>query len=187
MATIYTLDTGETVIRRVYRHWVDLASIAFLAGTMILAALALAYVYGRYRDMFTISATPSITIPGWLITILVATLLVLACLVVIVGVWVYQHNYVLITDRHLIQVEQHGLFSNEVDQVSLGRIQDVSGSRPGFWATMFGYGTVIIQSAGEQKQFVFPRMPEPQELADYILAIHEKFVQQNPGSGGESE
>jgi hypothetical protein len=103
----------------------------------------------------------------------------------IVGSWVYQRNYILLTDRHLIQVEQHGLFHSQVDQLSLGRIQDVSGKRPGLAATVLNYGMVTIQSAGEARQFIFSPVPDPQGLADDALAMHEKFLQNNPSSGAE--
>jgi hypothetical protein len=107
----------------------------------------------------------------------------IAAAMLAVGLWVYRHNYILVTDRHLIQVEQHGLFSRQVDQVSLGRLQDVSGVKSGFLATLWNFGTVTIQSAGEQRQFVFTRVPAPQELADYCLAVHEEYSRNHPGEG----
>jgi len=92
----------------------------------------------------------------------------LGALILFVGLWVYRRNYVLITNQHIIQVEQHGLFGSQVDQVSLGRIQDVSGVQQGYGPPCFGYGTVVVQSAGESRQFIFPHVPEPKPLADYI-------------------
>jgi uncharacterized membrane protein YdbT with pleckstrin-like domain len=80
-------------------------------------------------------------------------------------------------------VEQRGLFHSQVDQVSLGRIQDVSGLQSGFIQTLLDFGKVTIQSAGEQKQFIFQHLPAPKSLADYILAAHEQYLKDNPGSG----
>lgn len=172
----YTLDPDEKVIRHIYHHWIDIAATASMSAVMILVALSLAYFYGRYAYVLP----PAI--PGWTIGVIIMMFIVLAVLILIVGIWVYRRNYLLLTTKHLIQVEQHGLFTSQVDQVSLGRIQDVSGKQPGVLATLLGFGTVTIQSAGEQRQFIFPHVPEPQEIADYILAAHEQFLREHPGS-----
>jgi len=177
MSAGFTLDQDEKVIRRINHHWVDIFSLTFTSGVMILMALAIAYGFGRFRDQF-----PSF-INDLVITVMIAALILIAGLIMVVGLWVFRRNYLLITNQHIIQVEQHGLFGSQVDQVSLGRIQDVSGIQRGLWPTMFGYGTVIVQSAGEARQFIFPRVPEPKTLADYILELHESFLKNNPNSG----
>lgn len=169
----FTLDPDEKIVRHIYHHWTDIAANAAIAGVMVLVALVLAYGYGRYSSMLP----PVVT--GALVGAMVVVFILLAGLILVFGVWVYRRNYLLLTNKHLIQVEQHGLFTSQVDQVSLGRIQDVSGKRPGLAATLLGYGTVTIQSAGEQRQFVFDHVPNPQELADYILEAHEKFLEEH--------
>ncbi len=179
MKTGFELDQGEEVVRRINHHWVDLFSLSTMVGVIIMVALALAYGLGRYRELL-----PPFITNGMVVAAIVALLLI-AGLILIVGTWVYGRNYLLVTNQHLIQVEQRGLFGSQVDQVSLGRIQDVSGVREGFWPTVLGYGTVTVQSAGEQRQFIFSRVGEPQALADYILELHEQFLQDHPGSGGE--
>lgn len=167
------LDPDEKVVRHIYHHWIDLATTASVSAVMVFVALALAYFYGLYAYLLP----PAI--PDWTIGVIIMMFILLAVLILIVGVWIYRRNYLLLTNKHLIQVEQHGLFTSAVDQVSLGRIQDVSGKRPGLLATLLGFGTVTIQSAGEQRQFIFTRVPEPQELADYILGAHEKFLREH--------
>jgi membrane protein YdbS with pleckstrin-like domain len=179
MHTGYTLDPDEKVIRQVHRHWIELFSLATTSGLMIMAALALTYAYARFHDQ------APFFIPPWAVMFLVTLLILVAGLVLVVGTWVYRRNYLLLTNKHLIQAEQRGLFHNQADQVNLGRIQDVSGTRPGVLASMLDFGTVVIQSAGESRQFIFTHMPNAQGLADEILAMHEEFIQQNPGSGAE--
>jgi hypothetical protein len=177
MTSGFTLDSDEQILRRVHRHWIELASITLAAGVMIFAAMALAYAYGAYPE-----AWPPI-LPAALVTLLIGAFVVVGALILMIGLWVYNRNYLLITTKHLIQVEQRGLFHNQVDQVSLGRIQDVSGLRPGMMATILHYGTVRVQSAGEHKLFLFNRVPEPQQLADYILHLHEEFLLTHPNAG----
>lgn len=175
----YSLDPDEQVVRHIYHHWIDLAVTASMAAVMIIAAVALTYVYARFVDKF-----PSYITSGF-VMFAVVVFLALAGLILVTGNFIYRRNYLLLTNKHLIQVEQHGLFHSEVDQVSLGRVQDVAGKQPGLLATALGFGTITIQSAGEQRQFVFVRTPDPQGLADYILEKHEDFLKAHPGQGGE--
>jgi hypothetical protein len=46
--------------------------------------------------------------------------------------------------------------------------------------TLFNYGSVEIQSAGEQEKFIFSYAPDPQDIADDVLEIHEKCLARGP-------
>jgi hypothetical protein len=179
MSAGFSLDAGEQITRRINRHWIDIASITFTAGLMWFIALVASYGFGRYREQFPVFITNT------MMSLLIVIFLGLGTLIMVIGLWVYRRNYVLITNIHIIQVEQRGLFTSQVDQVSLGRIQDVSGERHGIVATMLNFGTVTVQSAGESRQFIMPHVPDPQPLADYILELHEQFLQKNPNMSGE--
>jgi uncharacterized membrane protein YdbT with pleckstrin-like domain len=178
----FNLDSDEHIIKHIYHHWIDIASYATVAGVMLLVAFVIAYGYGRFGGNLD-SLVPGLVIPGTVAWSLVVAFILLSGLILYFSTWVYKRNYLLLTNRHLIQVEQRGLFASQTDQVSLGRIQDVSGKRPGLLATLLGFGTVTIQSAGEQRQFVFRHVPYPQETADFILSEHEKFLKENPDAG----
>ena len=172
----FKLDQGEEVVRRVNHHWIELFSLASVSGVMVFLALIITYGYARYKELF-----PS-TLGGPLVFLLVILFLIIAVLVLVVGIWVYNRNFILITNKHIVQMEQKGLFTSQVDQVSLGRVQDVTGTRAGMLATMLNFGTVSVQSAGEQRQFVFHNVEDPQQLADYILELHEQYLERNPNS-----
>ncbi len=175
----FKLDSGEHITRRINPHWIEIASLTLMAGVMFFIAIVLSYGFGRYRHLVPAFVTET------MMALLIIIFLCLGALILIIGLWVYRRNYLLITNKHLIQVEQRGLFTSQVDQVSLGRIQDVSGVRQGLIATMLNFGTITVQSAGESRQFIMHHVPDPQPLADYILELHEHFVNNHPGSGGE--
>ena len=173
MKTGFELDPNEQVIETVYRHWIDLFPIIFSSTFLGLFVVALAYVYGRYNSYFSF-------IPAVVITVLAVVLLTLAAIFLLLGLWIYRQNRLMITNMHLIQIEQVGLFNRRVSQLSLARVQDVSGRRTGLLATLLDYGDVEIQSAGEEEKFVFRNAPQPQELSDNCLDAHEKFISDNP-------
>ena len=106
-------------------------------------------------------------------------LILLAIAILLLGLFVYSQNYLLLTNRHLIQVEQKGIFNRAVAQLSLSRVQDVTGRRTGMLATMLDYGNVEVQSAGEKDKFTFRNAPSPQGLADRCLEAHEVYDNEN--------
>jgi hypothetical protein len=40
---------------------------------------------------------------------------------------------------------------------------------------MLGYGTLIIQTAGERENFVFDYVPDPYKLENYIIELRSKY------------
>jgi uncharacterized membrane protein YdbT with pleckstrin-like domain len=170
MESGYTLDPQEEIIRRVKRHWIALAPVAVSVGAIILIILGGSYGIARYRDQVP-AVIPTSAIAGVL-----ALLLVLALFILLTGVWVYNRNVMLLTTKHLIRVEQRGLFSRSVSQLSLSRVQDVSSSTPGFLATILGFGNVTVQTAGEEDNFIFTTVPSPSKLAEDCLSAHDTYA-----------
>lgn len=89
--------------------------------------------------------------------------------------WIdYYLDYWVITDRRIVSVEQAGLFSRTIAQVSLGRVQDATSQMRGVWATVFHFGEVFIQSAGEEARFVFTQVPNPNGVVTTVMDLHQK-------------
>lgn len=168
----FTLDNNEVVIHKVNRHWIALAPVVISSGGLVVAVIALAYLLSRYGDQLPqgVSAIESFGILGGL--------LALAALMLTVGIWVYRRNFMILTNQHLIRVEQRGLFTRSVSQLSLSRVQDVNGTTPGFLATIFGFGNVTVETAGEEENFVFLTVSNPTQLAKECLQAHEQYAVQ---------
>ena len=80
----------------------------------------------------------------------------------------------IVTTERILNIEQKGLFSRQVSEQRLSRIQDVTSEVTGFFPTILDYGTVYIQTAGEQVRFVFKQVPNPRQVAKKIIAIIEQ-------------
>ena len=171
MQTGYRLDENEKIIYQTNRHWIELVPVAVSTGMLVTLALALSYVSGRYASRLPL-------LSAGIVLIVVIVLLGIAALIFFVGVWVFRQNQLILTNLHLIQIDQKGLFNRQVSQLSLSRVQDVSGKRAGLLATMLNFGTMEVQTAGEQDKFLFNNYAAPQELADRCLQAHESFTMQ---------
>ena len=169
MKSGYTLDPRETVIKEINRHWVDLIPVAVSSLALIIVDIALVYFASRFADQLKF-------LPSGFVILLVLTLLLLAAAISTVGIYIYHQNKLIMTDMHLIQIVQNGLFGRSVSQLSIAKVQDVSASRRGFFATMLDYGSIEVETAGEDDNFVFNFAPHPQQLADECLSIHEKYA-----------
>lgn len=170
----FHLDPEEKIILRVNRHWIDLLPVAVSTTTLLIIVIMGGYYYGRYGNL-----APQI--PAALVVLVLFLILFIALLIFAVGVFVYRQNYLVLTNLHLIQVEQKGLFNRAVAQLSLARVQDVTGRRTGLLATLLNFGNVEVQSAGELDKFTFRNAPSPQQLADQCLEAHESFSKDFPG------
>src|ERR1700683_662107 len=161
----FTLDPGERIIRVVHRSFIDLVAPVAMSFFLLIVALALAYLEGRNPA--------AIPFPSLLVLILVLLMAVIGGLILLIGLYTYRPNVLIFTNLHIVEVEQPTLFTRQVSQLTYARVQDVSGRRVGFWATIFDYGDVQIQSAGEQEQFVFHRAPHPERLSEEALETRD--------------
>jgi uncharacterized membrane protein YdbT with pleckstrin-like domain len=169
----FHLDPQEIIIRKVNRHWIDLLPVAVSTTILLIMVLVGGFIYGRYSNL-----VPGLT-PGLVVLILLVVLLI-AVFIFFAGVFVYRQNYLVLTNLHLVLVEQKGVFNREVSQLSLARLQDVAGRRTGLLATVLNFGIVEVQSAGEHDKFIFTNAPAPQQLSDQCLEAHEAYRRANP-------
>lgn len=79
----------------------------------------------------------------------------------------------IVTNRRILNIEQNGLFGRVVSELRLYRIQDVTATVNGFTKTLFNYGEVDIQTAGERERFGFEEIPRPNEVSKTILELAE--------------
>lgn len=107
----------------------------------------------------------------------------LAVTILLVSYYVYRHNVLIFTNVHLIYVHQVGLFGRRISQLNFRNVEDVSGHKKGILQTLFNYGDVMIQSAGEVEKFIFEKAPNPSEVADDALLRHEICLRHDAAHG----
>lgn len=91
-----------------------------------------------------------------------------------IGAYLYQANVVIVTSEKIAQLLYRTLFDRKISQLSIGDVQDVSVQQKGIFARMFNYGTLVVETAGEQNNYVFTFTPQPYETAKAIVGSHEE-------------
>lgn len=85
--------------------------------------------------------------------------------------WFY--SLFIITDERLIQIIQKGFFNRQVSDISHAKIQSVNYEIKGVQASMFGYGTIVVQTY--VGNMVLPYIYKPE-------TVHQLMVKQMRGA-----
>jgi uncharacterized membrane protein YdbT with pleckstrin-like domain len=75
----------------------------------------------------------------------------------------------VVTNQRIVDIDQKGLFDRVVSEASFDKIQDVSYARRGVWATLFNYGTLVIQTAGSTAHLEQYYVRRPQDVQHQIV------------------
>jgi uncharacterized membrane protein YdbT with pleckstrin-like domain len=160
----------EIIYLVVRRHWFFLAKRVFLV-------LLFAILY-----VIAVNKGPAVA-PGFFegtlgsVTMLFFRLYLLGLLFTLFIIWVlYYTNMQVVTNIRIVDVDQISLFARTVSELNITNVQDVTSESHGLFATIFGYGTVHVQTAGVQSRFEFEQVPYPEEIKKLLLDLYEKEV-----------
>lgn len=171
------ITSGESVVSEIKKHPVG-AMFIFIAGLLIsfsvigASILIFSFLKTNTEDSINKLAPLSIAVG------LIVAFIVLA--VSLVNVYLYNQNKLILTTEKIAQIQYTTIVDRKVVQLSIDRLQDVSVSQVGVFPRIFKYGTVIIDTAGEQEDCIFSYAPDPYELSRVIMEQHEKSVANKP-------
>lgn len=82
----------------------------------------------------------------------------------------------IVTDRRIINIEQNRLFHRKISDFRIEKIQNITVEVPGLVANMLGFGSIKIETAGEDEDLRFDMMPYPNHVRDKISECHDKCL-----------
>jgi hypothetical protein len=103
-------------------------------------------------------------------------LTIFSVVITAVAAFLYTNNVVLITSEKITQQLYLSLFNRKISQLSIADVQDVTVRQQGIFAHIFDYGTLTIETAGEQSNYTFTFTPKPYETAKALVGSHEADV-----------
>jgi hypothetical protein len=155
-----TQGTDETVILLLRRHvvtnvpWVAATVIAFFAPVFLIPAFSflglLSSVSPSMQFVFTIF---------WYVGVFTFSLISFIN-------WYY--NVYIVTNLRLIDVDFVNLTYKEISHAPLFKVQDINFKQIGVVPSIFNFGTVYVQTAGELPNFDFTDVPRPAEVVKII-------------------
>lgn len=172
--SLIEFDDQEELLLEIRKHIFGLFLIV-LSGTLIaLALLATTIALASSSFLFDLgldNAKPVIALLGFVVTVVIA-------IATIIYVQLYRSNVVFITNEKIAQILYITLFNRKISQLNIGDVQDVTVSQNGFFAHIFGYGTLVVETAGEQQNYTFSFVPNPYQSAKIIITAHEDNLKQ---------
>ncbi len=170
---------NEKVVLFLRRHWFALLSIvtAFLVLT-ILPGVIIWYFW----DTVTI----------WLEHPMIGPLFVIVSSIYFLSVWLFAFleftDYYLdtwiVTNERIINIEQEGLFNRIASELDLAAVQDTTAEIHGIIQTVFTYGQVYVQTAGERGRFHFKNIDNPEHVKELVTKLVEEDKKRLSAMGG---
>jgi uncharacterized membrane protein YdbT with pleckstrin-like domain len=164
------LNADEHIVTVVHRSIIGLVYIYLFALSAVIALLALAVL--AFPSIFSSLSVNS----NMLLFAAMVFSIALIFFILFIATYVYRQSKLIVTDQNLIQILQNGLFSRKVSRLSVSNVEDVSADQHGILQTLFIYGTLTVETAGEMKNFVFPYCPNPNKYADQILDARQAYA-----------
>lgn len=171
-------DQDETIVYEIRKHPFGLVGIYATGLFVVFSVMGVALIVWRYSqgDQFGIGSDTSFI--GPIAVFLGGVLSILSLAMTAVAAYLYQSNVVYVTSDKIAQVLQNTLFDRKISQLSIGDVQDVTTQQKGLFARMFNYGTLVIETAGEQSNYTFTYTPKPYEASRAIVNAHEENLKQ---------
>lgn len=165
------VDADETKLFETRKHPLGIILLYIQASLGMILAVGLSY--------FLIPVVITDTAMAFNIANIFTSIAILLTFIILtIATIIYRENRVIVTDRNITQVLQYGLFSRKVSQLNIENIEDVTAVQQGILATMFNFGTLKIETAGEQVNFHFSYCPRADYYAKVILDAREKMLGQ---------
>ncbi|MDQ5972540.1 MAG: hypothetical protein QG553_699 [Patescibacteria group bacterium] len=173
--SIEGISEGETLLYEVRRHTFGLivvygqVGIGFLAGSFMLMFLA--------PIMFPNEQLSQLRL---FLSVVIGLIAIAVWMVLMLYTYIYRQSKLIISNKNLTQVLQHGLFNRKVSELSLANVEDVTAKQRGILASIFGFGNLIVETAGEQANFDFKYCPRPNFYGKVVLDARQKYLDSDP-------
>jgi len=165
---LFQLKPYEHVEMLIRKHQI------FLIGNLALFAILAAIPFGVMILLQQVSPTlltgtismPIVAVSGSIYYLAIWLFLFSMVIDYYLDIWV-------VTNDRLIAVQQQGLFARTISEMDLWLVQDVTSEVKGINATIFGYGTLSLETAGKEERFRFANAADPSHVRQHILTLAE--------------
>lgn len=164
-----SVDTDEILLGTIYKHPIGIILVYIQAVLGLVLSLGLAFAL-----LPTIVADKGEAYG--LATSFGVLALIFGFTIIVVATILYRQSHLVITDKNITQVLQSGLFQRKVSQLTMANVEDVTSEQNGILSSIFDFGVLKIETAGEQANFHFTFCPKPSYYAKIILEARETYL-----------
>lgn len=168
-------DKDEGLICEIRKHPIGMFFI-YLTGISIALIITFVFSLVGFSDILSDSFSNDASASNLKSLAIVGGVLFIFFILVAMTIQaiLYNNNIIYVTTEKIAQVLYVNLFNRKISQLSIGDVQDVTVTQKGVLAHMFDYGTLVIETAGEQQNYTFSYIPEPYKHSKLIVGAHER-------------
>ncbi len=174
----------EHVVLFLRRHWFALLGIVSAFVLLVGIPLAVGWYYQG-------------TLENWIAHPIIGPVFVILGSIYFLSIWLFAFleftDYYLdtwiITNERIINIEQEGLFNRTASELDLAAVQDTTAEIRGIIQTIFTYGQVYVQTAGEKGRFHFKNIDNPEHVKELVTRLVEEDKRRvaQMGAGGHGK
>ena len=90
--------------------------------------------------------------------------------------YVYWGNIFRIYETEVRLLARRAVFYSKFSILGLANVEDVTFERQGVFAHVMDYGTLNVETAGEQENFIFKYCPRPEKQTRLLMETREKYL-----------
>lgn len=167
------LEEGEKLVLEGRKHWFIALNHIFIFFVSAIIPAAVVFAAGKWN--FTAGV---ISAGGNELAHVVYFFSFIWILFMWIFLFINLTNYYLdvwyVTSKKLVDVEQKGLFHRDEAMLRLENIQDVAIVSQGIIQTLFGFGSIRVQTSGATREFMMRSIANPQKIKEVIIAEQGK-------------
>lgn len=169
----FALQEDEQVVKVVRRHWLHL--YPRLIGLLFIALVPVALFWLVVWTTLTLDTTLR-----WLLIAGSATWLLFWAVRLYLLAYRYNNDIWVITDQRIIDSVRTHPFSLRIETADLVNVQNLAINRTGLLRTLFDYGDVACETAGETGKFTLAGVPNPRDVQLLIDRLRDAQRARNP-------
>jgi len=169
-----TLTDNEKILVKIRKHWMIILKDIVIFGSIVIIPIIIyiIFVILPFPNPFVIEGNV-----GFLWVFIISLWTLLFWILFFVAWTDYYLDILIVTNERVFDIEQIGLFNRNSATFRLDRIQDVSVDVIGILPTLFRFGHIHIQTAGEHREFVAQFIPHPYKIKELIMREHDAAME----------
>lgn len=166
-----TQHEGEEVIVFMRPHFAT--NIPWISAVVLLALAP----FGIIPFLLTLVGIPDIPFKYYLVGVAFWYLATFGYALLNFTLWYY--NIYIVTNERIIDIDFLQLLYKRFSEARLTNVEDVTYTAGGFFAALFNYGDVHIQTAGQVNNFEFHYIPKPAQVVKIIGGLVKNTQRQS--------
>lgn len=172
LKTFLGKEEGEEVIYLCRPHWIIFVK-QIVTFIVIFALPVLLYIFAREQWGEFIAQNSNDVIE--VVLFLMGSVYLLLMLTTFYNAWLsYYLDVWLVTNKRVVNFQTEGFFSRKLLATNLANIQDAKSEMHGFWASLFHFGTVNVQTAGSEQNLTFQAVGQPEKIVAFLNELAQK-------------